>query len=65
MKMLESQESLVTVANAAELTSAIVMGVVGNELASGLQGAPLTRELMAGLFTTKVQQMFVNGNGGA
>lgn len=64
MQLLESQETLVTVANATELASAVVLGVVGNEISSQLQGSPLTREALCGLFMAKAQQTFINTTGG-
>lgn len=55
MQLRESATTLVTLANASQLTAAIVQGVVGNELADSLGGQPLTQETIYQLTQTKIQ----------
>jgi len=46
MKHQQSQQSVSTLANGAELVNAIVQGLVGNEIADTINGSPLTRSLV-------------------
>jgi hypothetical protein len=55
MKNRESEVTLVTVANAAELTRVIVQGVVGNDIADTIAGAPLTTDIIQQIALAKLQ----------
>lgn len=55
MKLRESQQTLTTLANGAELVRHIAQGVVGNEVADTFNGSPLTRGVLYNLAQTKFQ----------
>ena len=55
MQMRESQHTLVTLANVAEMASIIAQGIAGNELADTLQGSPLSRDVLYQLVYSKLQ----------
>lgn len=55
MQMAQSQETVVTLANAAELAATVVCGVVGNELADTIAGSPVTRQTVYDLALAKFQ----------
>lgn len=55
MKHKQSQQTLTTLANGAELVNAIVQGVVGNDIADTINGSPLTRSLVYNLTQTQFQ----------
>ena len=55
MKLRESQETLVTLANASELVANIAQAVVGNDIADTFDGSPLTRAVLHDLSMTKFQ----------
>jgi len=55
MKLKESQETLVTLANASELVANIAQAVVGNDIADTFDGSPLTRAVLYDLSMTKFQ----------
>lgn len=44
MKLIQSEKTLTTLANANELVANIVRGVLGNEVADTIAGDPVTRE---------------------
>ncbi len=46
MKNRESEKTLVTVANAAELVRVVIQGVVGNDVADTIAGSALTGEVI-------------------
>ena len=52
MKHLESERTLVTLANASELVISITQNVVGNDIADTFNGSPLSRELIHSLAQT-------------
>lgn len=64
MQLPESQETLVTMANAAELAAAVALGVVGTDVADTINRSPLTREVLCNLFQVKAQQHFAKELGG-
>lgn len=55
MKLRQSQQTLVTLANATELVQSIVLGVVGNEVADTFDGNELTRGVVYAMAQTKFQ----------
>lgn len=55
MRMAESQETVVTLGNAANLAAEIICGVVGNELADTISGCPITRQTVYDLALAKFQ----------
>ena len=55
MKLKESQTTLVTLANGAELVRTIAQGVIGNDIADTFDGSPLTREVLYNLAQTEFQ----------
>jgi hypothetical protein len=56
MKLIETQQTVVVLANAAELVRCIAQGVIGNEVADTFGGSPLTRDTLYNLAQTKFQQ---------
>lgn len=55
MKNRESEVTLVAIANAAELARVVVQGVVGNDVADTIAGAPLTSDIINQLVLAKIQ----------
>ena len=55
MNNVRSQETLVTLANGAELVNNIVQGIVGNDIADTFAGSPLTRAVVYNLAQTEFQ----------
>jgi hypothetical protein len=55
MKSRESEKTLVTLANATVLTRTIVQGVLGNDVADTLAGAPLTTDVINQIAQAKFQ----------
>ena len=51
----DSQQTLVTLANGAELVRSIAQGVMGNEVADTFQGSALTRGVLLNLAQTQFQ----------
>lgn len=49
---MESERTLVTLANASELVVSIAHNIVGNEIADTFNGSPLSRELVHKLAQT-------------
>lgn len=60
MKHKQSQQTLTTLGNAAELVNAIVQGVVGNEVADTFNGSPLSRGIVYNLAQTQFQASVSN-----
>lgn len=59
MQLVESAETLATIANATELATCLMQQVIGNELASTLQGSSITRETLNALVLAKFQQHLI------
>lgn len=59
MKNQQSVNSVITLGVAGHLVSAIVQGVVGNEVADTLQGSEVTSELLQDLAQTEFQKVVV------
>lgn len=55
MKRKESEQTLVVLANAAELVNNIAQGVIGNEVADTFAGNDLTRGVVYNLAQTQFQ----------
>jgi len=55
MKLKESEQSLVTLANASELVTNVAQCVIGNEVADTFNGSTLTRDLIHNLAQTTFQ----------
>lgn len=55
MKHRASERTLVTLANAGELVTAITQNIVGNEIADTITGSPITCELIHDLAQTNFQ----------
>jgi len=55
MKLSESEQTLVTLANAGELAANVAQRVIGNEVADTFNGAPLNRDLIHNLAQTTFQ----------
>jgi hypothetical protein len=65
MKNRESEQTVVTLANAGDLVLRITEQVIGNEVADTLNGSPLNRALIQNLAQTKFQQAvskYIGGN---
>lgn len=56
MKLRQTQQTIVTGANAGALVQHIVQGVVGNEVADTLQGSPLASGIIQDMAQAKFQQ---------
>jgi hypothetical protein len=55
MQMAVSQETVVTLSNAAQLAATTIMGVVGNELSDCIAGSPVTQQTIFDLALAKFQ----------
>lgn len=55
MKLPQSEQTLVTLANASELVNNIAQGILGNEVADTFAGSPLSRTVIYNLAQTKFQ----------
>ena len=55
MKMPQSEQTLVTLANASELVNNIAQGILGNEVADTFAGSPLSRTVIYNLAQTQFQ----------
>lgn len=55
MQFRESEQTLTTLANASELVRVIAQGVVGNEIADTLNGAPIVRSTIFNIAQTRFQ----------
>lgn len=55
MQLLQSERTLVTLANASELVNNIAQGVLGNEVADTFGGSPLTHAIVYTLAQTQFQ----------
>lgn len=58
MQLRESQQTLVTLGNAAELAVCIAQSVMGTEVADTLNGQPCTREALYALAQSHFQRQF-------
>lgn len=60
LKHSKSQQTLVTLANATELTRLIAQNVMGNDVADTMGGSPITRQALyqasTAQFQTAIQQ---------
>lgn len=63
MKLQNSATTLVTIANAAELTCAIVQSVVGDDVADTFNKAPLTRAMIHTLAVAEIKNNIANQTG--
>jgi len=64
MQNKQSETTLVTLANAAELVRHIVQGIVGNEVADTLNGSPLTRQVIYDFAQSEFQSSVAKYLGG-
>ena len=55
MKLKESQQTVVVLANAAELVRSIAQEVMGNDVADTFEGSPLSRGILYNLAQTEFQ----------
>lgn len=55
MKLPQSEQTLVTLANASELVNNIAQGILGNEVADTFAGSPLSRAVIYNLAQTQFQ----------
>ena len=55
MKLQQSQQTLVVLANAGELVQHIAKNIMGNEVADTFDGSPLTRGVLYNLAQAKFQ----------
>jgi hypothetical protein len=65
MKMQGSEQTLVVLANAGELVSAIANEVMGNEVADSFAGSPLTRGIVYNMAQTQFKSTVSKYLGGA
>lgn len=56
MQNRETEKTLVTLANATELTRVIIQGVVGNDVADTIEGSSLTGDLINEISLARFQQ---------
>jgi hypothetical protein len=56
MKNLSSLQTVLTVANAAELTAAIAKEVLGNDVADSVEGSELTSDVVRDIAVAQIQQ---------
>ncbi|BDD79558.1 hypothetical protein [Burkholderia phage FLC9] len=56
MQLQDSHRTVCTLGNGAELVAAIVLGVVGNDVADTINGSPLTRSTIFNLAQLKFQE---------
>ena len=64
MQNVASLQTVVTLANAAELVCSIAKEVLGNDVADMVQGNELTTDAVRSLFMAQVQSTFDNYRGG-
>lgn len=64
MQNSQSETTLVTLANAAELVRHVVQGVVGNEVADTMNGSPLTRQVIYDFAQSEFQTAIAKFLGG-
>lgn len=60
MKLLQSEQTLVTLANGAELVANIAIEIAGNEIADTFKGSQLTRDVIHNLAYSQFQNKFSN-----
>lgn len=56
MKLRQSQQTLVTLANASEMVRNIATGVLGNEVSDTLNGTPINRNVIQALSQVQFQK---------
>lgn len=56
MKLKQSERTLVTLANGAELVAAVVLKVAGNEVANTIAGSPVSNETIYNLALTQISK---------
>jgi hypothetical protein len=56
MNNLSSLHTVLTVANAAELTAAIAKEVLGNDVADSVEGSELTSDVVRDIAVAQIQQ---------
>lgn len=56
MNNLSSLQTVLTVANAAELTAAIAKEVLGNDVADSVEGSELTSDVVRDIAVAQIQQ---------
>ncbi len=64
MKNRESEQTVVVLANAGDLTLRIAQQVIGNDVADTFNGSPLNASLIQNLAQTKFQQAVSKHLGG-
>jgi hypothetical protein len=55
MQLLQTQQTVTTLGNAADLTYNVVNGVLGNDVADTFNGSPLTRQVIYNLALARIQ----------
>lgn len=64
MKLRQSEQTVVTLANAGELVRNITQGVLGDDVADTLNGTPINRDVTTALAQVTFQQSvskYING----
>lgn len=56
MKLQQSEQTVVTLANASELVRNITQGVLGNDVADTVNGAPINSDMINNLATVEFQK---------
>jgi hypothetical protein len=64
MKSKHSETTLLTLANGAELVAIVVQELAGNEVASQINGSPLTRSVIHDMAVTSFQDSMSRKLGG-
>lgn len=59
MKNSKSALTVLTLANASELTYGIIIGIVGNEVADTISGSPINKEVVHNLLLSQVRSELV------
>lgn len=62
--MIDTQKTFVVLSNAAELATVIAQGVVGDDLAETLNGAPFTGDVIRDLAIVKIKNKLFPTLGG-
>jgi len=63
MKNLSSLQTVVTLANAAELTAGIAKEVLGNDVADSIEGSELTSDVVRDIALAQIQTNLSTHNG--
>jgi hypothetical protein len=64
MNNVQSLQTVVTLANAAELASVIAAGVLGNDVSDVVEGKVLNSNVVRDLTLANVQSAFIGAQGG-